>query len=291
VADTVRLKSAVTKPARTNGGATASQDQKDRVVLMVRDPYWLHVHWELSSRNIQRAQAAMAEYWHTAKPVIRLLEVSAKGTTNTSEMLVRDIEIHGGVNNWYIDVVHPPRGYRVEIGYVATNGRFHSLARSNSVVTPEPGACDALDQTWADVAENCERIFALSGGYSSEGGPDELQEVLEERLRRPVGPPLATRYGIGADPCLDRADRFKFDVNAEMIIFGSTKADAHVTLGGEPIKLREDGTFTVRMSLPDRRQVLPLTSSSRDGMTQQTIVLAIERNTKVMEPVVRDAGN
>ncbi len=76
-----------------------------------------------------------------------------------------------------------------------------------------------------------------------------------------------------------------------MIIFGCTKSDAHVTLAGEPIKVRQDGSFTVRMSLPERRQVLPVTSSSRDGSTQQTIVLAIERNTKVMEPVVRDAAD
>jgi hypothetical protein len=44
------------------------------------------------------------------------------------------------------------------------------------------------------------------------------------------------------------------------------------------------------MSLPDRRQVLPVTSSSSDGMTQQTVVLAVERNTKVMEAVLRDAS-
>ncbi len=119
---------------------TDASGNRDRVVLMVRDPYWLHVHWEVSSRSIQRAQAAMAEYWHTAKPVIRLMEVPVKGTTSSTETLLRDIEIHGGVNNWYIDVLDPPRGHRVEIGYLGSNGRFHGLARSNSVVTPEPGA-------------------------------------------------------------------------------------------------------------------------------------------------------
>ena len=257
---------------------------------MVRDAYWLHVHWEMSSRSIQRAQAAMAEYWHTAKPVIRLMEVAGKGTTSTTETILRDIVIHGGVNNWYIDVIDPPKAYRVEIGYLASNGRFHGLARSNSVATPEPGAHDALDRTWVDVAENCERIFALSGGYSSENATDELQEVLEERLRRPVGTPLVSRYGVGADPSLGRDNGFALDVDAEMIVFGSTKPGAHVTLGGEPIKLREDGSFTVRMSLPERRQVLPVTSSSSDGMTQQTVVLAVERNTKVMEAVMRDSS-
>ena len=73
-----------------------------------------------------------------------------------------------------------------------------------------------------------------------------------------------------------------------MIIFGSTKPDAHVTLSGEPVKLRPDGTFTVRVSMPDRRQVLPVVASSSDGVEQRTIVLAVERNTKRMEPKIAE---
>ncbi len=67
-------------------------------------------------------------------------------------------------------------------------------------MTPRPGSCDAVDQNWTDVVENCERIFALSGGYSPEGSSDELQELLEERLQRPVGSPMLTRYGAGQVP-------------------------------------------------------------------------------------------
>jgi len=61
-----------------------------------------------------------------------------------------------------------------------------------------------------------------------------------------------------------------------------------VTLGGEPVALRPDGTFTVRLSMPDKRQVLPVVASSSDGVEQHTVVLAIERNTKVMEPLIRE---
>ncbi|MGI9519388.1 MAG: DUF4912 domain-containing protein, partial [Pirellulaceae bacterium] len=64
--------------------------------------------------------------------------------------------------------------------------------------------------------------------------------------------------------------------------------EATVTLAGEPVKLRNDGTFEVRMSLPDRRQVLPVVACSRDGTEQRTTVVAIERNTKVMEPITRE---
>jgi len=50
--------------------------------------------------------------------------------------------------------------------------------------------------------------------------------------------------------------------------------------------LQSDGSFRMRFTLPNRRQVLPVVASSGDGVQQRTIVLAVERNTKVMEPVV-----
>jgi len=264
--------------------------ERDRIGLLVRDSYWLLASWDLTRQSIERARAALAENWHTAKPVLRLFEVDSGPTTSTSERVTRDIEIHGGVRNWYIDVEGPSRSFRVEIGYVSANGKFYSLARSNTVSTPAPGAAEGLDGHWTDVAENCERIYALSGGYSEEHSTGELQEMFEERLRRPMGAPAGTRYGVGAERLLNRNRGFEFEVDAEMIIFGRTKPDAHVTLAGEPVKLREDGSFAVRLGLPDRRQVLPIVASSSDGVEQRTIVLAVERNTKVMEPVIHESN-
>jgi len=34
--------------------------------------------------------------------------------------------------------------------------------------------------------------------------------------------------------------------------------------------------------------VIPIVASSCDGVEQRTIILAVERNTKLMEPVIRD---
>src|SRR5579883_2899894 len=76
---------------------------KDRIVVMVRDPYWLHCYWELTRHAIQRAEAALGQEWHTARPILRLLDVSNRGTANSTESAIRDIDIHGGCNNWYID--------------------------------------------------------------------------------------------------------------------------------------------------------------------------------------------
>jgi len=178
----------------------------------------------------------------------------------------------------------------MEIGYFHDKRHFYSLARSNLVNTPPAGTSDSIDENWADVAENADRIFAMSGGYSPRGTSLELQELLEERLGRPLGTPMETRYGGGAAPASAQPRELPFAVDAELLVFGVSDPHAHITLQGEPVLLRSDGTFTVRMSLPDRRQVIPVVASSPDGVEQRTIILAVERNTKVLEPRIRDLG-
>jgi hypothetical protein len=265
---------------------------KDRLVLMVRDSYWLQAIWTVTRQSVKRAEAALAEHWHTAGPVLRLMEVDGGHTTSTAERLVREIEVHGGVTNWYIEVNHPPHSFRAELGYKAANGRFFSLCRSNTVTTPAPDSSDVIDENWTDVAANYERVYALSGGYADDNNQSgELQELFEERLRRPMGTGSGGQFGNGAERMLNRHRELEFHVDAEMILYGRTKPDAKVTLGGEPIKLRPDGSFTIRQPMPDKRQVLPVVASTPDGVEQRTIVIAVERNTKVLEPMVRETND
>lgn len=261
---------------------------KDRVVLMVRDPYWLHAYWELTRQAIQRAEAALAQDWHGARPVLRLLDVSSSDAGSGGESIVRDIDVHGGVNNWYIDVQEPPRSYRVDIGYLAKSGLFYVLARSNVVATPRAGISDVLDENWSDIeGTKADRIFAMSGGFDPTASSLELKQLFEERLRRPMGSPAVTSFGSGAFQ-YGKERKFWFQLDAELIVYGATEANAKVTLQGEPVKLRPDGTFTMRFSLPDARQIIPATAASADGIEERTIVLAVERNTKHLEPVINE---
>jgi hypothetical protein len=274
------------KTIGSGNGADQPRIEQDRLVVMVRDPYWLHAYWELAPRSVERAQSALGQHWHATRPVLRIFQISRNGTA----ILQREISIHGGVNHWFVDVQNPPQQFRMEIGYLTAAGQFYCLARSNTVTTPPAGTSDSVDENWVDIDQNADRIFAMSGGYSQRGTSLELQELLEERLRRPMGSPMQTRYGGGAARVLTEAAELPFAVDAELIVYGISHPHAHVTLQGEPVLLRPDGSFTVRMRLPDRRQVIPVIASSPDGVEQRTIILAVERNTKVLGPVVRDPG-
>jgi len=261
---------------------------KDQIVTVARDPYWLHTYWELSRSTLARAQAALGQEWHTARPILRLMDVTSEDTTSASERQVRDIEIHGGVNNWFIDVQSSPRSYRIDIGYLARRGKFFVLARSNVVTTPKAGTSDIFDEGWSNVQEQFQKLYRQSGGANGSADAHDLRDLFEERFRRPMHSLSLQSLGTGALTSFGRD--FHFEIDAELIVYGTTEPNAKVTLQGEPVQVRPDGTFTVRFSLPDSRQIIPAVAASPDGVEERTIVLAVERNTKELEPMIHD-GN
>ena len=149
---------------------------------------------------------------------------------------------------------------------------------------------DTVDENWVSVQEQFEKIYAMSGGYDAGTSSLELKQLFEERLRRPMGSGTVTSFGAGAMQ-KERRRKFWFKVDAELIVYGATEPTAHVMLQGEPVQLRPDGTFTMRFALPDKRQIIPVTASSADGIEERTIVLAVERNTKELEPMVHETSD
>lgn len=262
---------------------------KDRIVVVVRDPYWLHAFWELTHQSLQRAEAALGQDWHGARPILRICDVSSQDTTSTAEGIVREVEIHGGCNNWYVEVEQPPKSYRVDVGYLSKRGQFYALARSNVVTPPKAGVSDSIDENWSETdAKQADRLYAMSSGFESTSGEKgALKEFLEERFRRPLH---SAAVPAAAIPVPGKERKFFFHIDAEMIVFGRTSVGARVTIQGEPVKLRPDGSFTMRYSFPDGRQILPAISESLDGVEERKIVLAVERNTKELEPLIHDSN-
>lgn len=79
---------------------------------------------------------------------------------------------------------------------------------------------------------------------------------------------------------IERKKGFWFNVNAELIIYGATEADATVTIGGRKIQLRPDGTFSYRFSLPDGQYGLPAVATSADGTDSRSADLKFSRSTE-----------
>lgn len=98
----------------------------------------------------------------------------------------------------------------------------------------------------------------------------------------PAEAPGAISSPAGGQP---PAHGFWFDVNAELIVYGATEPGASVTIGGRPIRLRPDGSFSYRFALPDGRYELPITALSADQMDARGVELKFSRDTQHMGEV------
>ena len=267
-----------------NAGQTVPK--RDRIVLIVRDSFWLQGYWEVTAATVSRIKIAMGIYWHKAFPVLRLLEITSRGSTNSFEEVAQEIPIRGGASNWYINAPESNKSYRLAIGYVLPSendesDRFYLIAKSNEVLTMPTNS--GGDESWSDITNNAEKYYAQSGGYDPARVSAELKAVFEEKSEQPLH-----SVAIQNIPTLSRfgAD-LEFKVDAHLVIHGATDSNASLTIKGSPVPVNDDGSFVLRMDLPDKRQVLPIIASSFDGTQQRTTVLAIERNTKTLEPMHR----
>ena len=78
---------------------------------------------------------------------------------------------------------------------------------------------------------------------------------------------------------------FWFNLNAELIVYGATEPTASVTIGGRPVKLRPDGSFSYRFALPDGQYELPVTAVSADGTEARHADLKFSRATDIVGDV------
>ena len=273
--------------------STRAEDGKpDRLVLMVRDPFWLHAYWEVSAKTMERARVALGHLWYTSIPVLRLFRLSSDGTGAPKRQLVRDVPVHGGVNNWYLDVMNPPSTFIVELGYLTREKKFHSTLSSNIVETPQQQVIDELeklDGNWKGVADDLGRVFKLSSG---DGNSQELKEVLEEQLGRPMSPQLLSRYRVAKQGNIDKPRRnFRFDADVDVIIHGRAESNVQVTIRNEPVVVNPDGTFAVRFALPEKRHLFPIEAEGSDGVEMQRVILTLERNTRILETVIQEPSD
>ncbi|MBU1912619.1 MAG: DUF4912 domain-containing protein [Candidatus Omnitrophica bacterium] len=77
----------------------------------------------------------------------------------------------------------------------------------------------------------------------------------------------------------DKKRKFFFEIGAELIVYGRTEPDAEVKLGDKKVDLRPDGTFSMRLALPDGKIPLPFTATSKDKIDTRKISTQVERKT------------
>jgi hypothetical protein len=303
------------RKAQTHAQASPPMDylptiyQDDRVVLLARDPQWLYCYWEFSSTTMNAIRDSLAR--NGGNMVLRVHDVTGVSFDGLNSLRFEDLELpEQASGNWYFQSLGGDVEHMVEVGIRARDGRFVAFARSNPVRTPRAveGPIVAIEQVKAEeqaaaAAQAADKpgakkgaaagrgvIAAVPAHPSSPAGPIGAHGVHGAAGAAPTSPggPLApTSPGLGFGhvpgsvvPREIKEREFWLVVDAELIVYGATVPGAKVTLQGQPIALRPDGTFSARFALPDGRQEIPVAATSPDEVDHKVITPVVERQTR-----------
>lgn len=246
--------------------AGPNESVQEELVATAHDPYWIHAQWVLKRSTVLRAEAALGSDWFRAVPVIRVYAIRVDEVNGTAAQWLRDVEIHGECDHWFVPVENPPNAYKLEVGYATPNGKFFALAKSRKVTTPKPGSRAA------------ERMSLQRNGAVRAARPAVTDPEFEKFLAA-----RAVCYATGpaeARGSESHANGPQFSLDAELLVSGTAEPNCQLTVQGESVKVGKDGRFTTRISVGKGRQVIPATCVSADGTEKRTIFLSVERNAK-----------
>lgn len=248
-----------------------------KIVLMVRDPYWLHTYWSINPSAIEYINANFRQ-WNQIPLILRVYDITGAHTFDGSNSnYYFDIHINQEANNWYIHVGGPNRSFCVDLGFIQDNGAFYTITRSNIVTTPRDNVSEIVDEEWMSIEEDFLKLYRLAGAGKGNSSA-ELVESLIKRLEREMGSGAVSSLS-SPSRYLPKERKFWLVLNTELILYGATEPDAIVHIQGEPINLRPDGTFTLRFALPDGTQTIPVVANSADGIDTITITPVVSKQT------------
>jgi len=252
----------------------------NRIVLIPRDPWWIHTYWDISQEKINETTAKIPLHEReNLKWALRVHDVTGiSNFTGYNSHSFYDIDINFDAYNWYINVNAPEREWCVEIGLKTKNGRFFVVLRSNIIKTPYFGISDIVDEEWALPDED---YFRVLGVYDLGRSSLERRKKLEELLKQQI----SSGFFSGALSSLSslrekkKERKFFLEVWTELILYGRTTPDAAVSVCGKKIKLRDDGTFSIRYALPEGNFRFDVSATSQDKEETITIIPAVKRYT------------
>lgn len=258
-----------------------------RITVMVRDPFWAYAYWEIEPKRLEELKRAIGKEAQEAQMILRVYDITDIEFNGLNAHHYFDLEITNLANNWYINLGAPNRAFCVDIGLKTTSGKFFLIARSNTIQTPRAWMSEVVDEKWMSTQEDFEKVYALSGGYRVGAGSLELQELFAKRLQEQISSPGISSMASEVMPRKKQERKFWFTLDTELIVYGATEPDARVYLQGRPVALRPDGTFSLRFSLPDGMQKIPVTAESADGIERRSIIPIISRATERPAPKIK----
>lgn len=247
-----------------------------KVVLLVRDPWWIFAYWEVDPH---RERAARTQFLPEEVPgmesVLRVYNVTGVDYPSQPANSFFDISLSGLATNWYIHTNAPNSSFIVELGLRTGQGRFLMLVRSNRVNTPPDGPSDVIDGEWSVSDEAFTQLFngPLTPGASPSEGWAKLVDHFSSSAR--------SSGAIGAAARPPAMHGLWVRADTDLVVYGRTDPKAHLTIDGQAVPVKPDGSFRFRAALPEGSQTIAVTVTSPDGRQAHTItpVVSLQRTT------------
>lgn len=167
-----------------------------RLVMMVRDPYWVYCYWELQPQYIEEALADLGRSIQDVRWVLRMFSDQIRGRYDHF-----DTEIHMAARSWYLHLAPPGATFTAEIGLRDAGGGYATVVRSNSVTLPMDRPSENMDEQWMLSDEELHHHYsAVETPYREGEGPLGDFASSEERLQRPGVPGGASEHRLPSSP-------------------------------------------------------------------------------------------
>ena len=288
---TVATRSAATKTA-TKVAAKASEKEvaklaqsfdAEYLVLMQKDPNWMHAFWEVSENRINEAKSGKG------KIVLRLFDIADDLTVQRSKKRkFRDIEVPANARSWYVENTAGKSCVAV-LGAVSGKN-FKPIVESAPVMTfDKSAAAPAADDAFAKASLGGNTL----GNFMSSGFSSQTAEFWLKSLGGNFGSSSESMFSGAlssaalqsnnievAKDSVNYGKDFFLWVKTRLIVYGGTRPDAHLQVRGEPFPLNPDGTFSFEEDLPDSTKIIPVFATDKDGDFPTTIVPIVVKRTE-----------
>lgn len=275
---------------KTADVATMAQSfDAEYLVLMQKDPNWMHAFWEVSENRINQAKKGKK------KLVLRLFDIASDLTVkrNKKKPKFRDIEVPADARSWYVE--NPSNKSCVAVLGAVQGKNFMPIVESAPVMTfdksaPAPAADDAFAK--ASLGGNTLGNF-MSSGFSSQtaeswlnslGGNGSFGSSSESMFSGALSSAALQSNGAlsiaAPKDSVSYGKDFFLWVKTRLIVYGGTRPDAHLQVRGEDFPLNPDGTFSFEEDLPDVTKVIPVFATDKDGDFPTTIVPIVVKRTE-----------
>ena len=293
---TTAAKAATTKAAATKTVAAKSAKASEKevasmaqsfdaeyLVLMQKDPNWMHAFWEVSESRINEAKKGKG------KIVLRLFDVAGDLTVQRSKKRkFRDIEVPANARSWYVENTAGKSCVAV-LGSVSGKN-FKPIVESAPVMTfDKSAAAPAADDAFAKASLGGNTLGNfMSSGFSSQTAESWLKQLggnfgssSESMFSGALSSAALQSNNIEVSKdSVNYGKDFFLWVKPRLIVYGGTRPDAHLQVRGEPFPLNPDGTFSFEEDLPDSTKIIPVFATDKDGEFPTTIVPIVVKRTE-----------